>query len=83
VEKNAYNAATLERVLHTFEESYGFTSAEFYKAHVENGELVADMSGSNRQVWASFYTEWRRFGDSAFAARRKPLAIGVCAGVRW
>jgi hypothetical protein len=69
VKKSAYNAASLERVLRAFEERYGFSSAAFYRAHLENGDLVAEMTGSHRQAWAGFYVEWQSFDDSAFAER--------------
>lgn len=70
MKKQTYSAAALLRVCETFEEGYGITSADFYRAHVENDErVIGEMSGAHRQAWAGFYSEWRRMSGTSFSAR--------------
>jgi hypothetical protein len=69
VEKHLYDAASLERTLRVFEDRYHMSSADFYRAHVENSDTVASMAGAHRQAWAGFYCEWRRMSASGFTER--------------
>ncbi len=70
MEKHVYDVSSLEGVLRAFEEGYGLTSADFYRAHVAGDDTVlGSMSGSHRQAWAGFYAEWRRMSGSSFSAR--------------
>jgi hypothetical protein len=70
MEKQTHNAASLLGILQTFEDGYKLSSADFYKAHVENDDdVVGNLSGMHRQAWAGFYAEWRRMSGSSFSAR--------------
>jgi hypothetical protein len=70
VEKHTYDAASLAGALRVLEDGYGISSADFYRAHIDNDETVlGTMSGTHRQAWAGFYCEWRRMSASSFSAR--------------
>lgn len=71
MERHVYDIDSLRGVLQAFEEGYGMSSEDFYRAHVENGDAVQHMSGAHRQAWAGFYAEWQRMVDSSFAGRVK------------
>lgn len=69
MDKHYYDAASLERTLRAFEARFGLSSVDFYRAHVESTDAVADIPGFYRQSWAAFYSEWRRLTGSSFADR--------------
>ena len=61
-----YSAASLERVLQSFEQTYGLTSREFMAAHMAgDDERLAGMPGFTRHSWASFYAECEELQGSA------------------
>jgi hypothetical protein len=73
VEKNYYSAASLERVLLSFERRYGLASDEFYARHLDDGPLD-ELTGFHRHAWASFYRDYRRLrGDGSFADNAERL----------
>lgn len=69
VEKRYYNAASIERVMHSFERGYGLSSAAFYNGHVASDDTVSHVPGHHRQVWAGFYRTWLRLTGGGFAER--------------
>ncbi len=69
MEKHYYDAASLERTLHAFEDGYGRSSADFYRAHLAGEDAIEDMPGFHRQAWAGFYAEWRSLTGNSFADR--------------
>lgn len=71
MEKRYYNAASLQGVLDSFERGYGMTSAEFYRAHLNNDASMERISGFHRHAWAGFYVAWERMSDNGFASRVK------------
>jgi hypothetical protein len=72
VEKNYYNAASIERVLVAFERRYGLTSEEFFAKHLDDAPLV-DMPGFHRHAWASFYRDFRRLSGGPFTENAERL----------
>jgi hypothetical protein len=72
VEKAYYDAASLERVVLSFERRYGLPSAEFYERHV-NDEPLEAIPGFHRHVWASFYRNVLRMRGTDFAASAASL----------
>jgi hypothetical protein len=71
MERNHYDAESLERVLARFEERYALTSRDFYAALVD-GEELPPMPGFHRHVWASFYRDVERL-RAGFARRAEDL----------
>jgi hypothetical protein len=71
MERNHYDAESLERVLARFEEHYDLTSRDFYAALVGDEELPP-MPGFHRHVWASFYRDVERL-RGGFARRAEDL----------
>jgi hypothetical protein len=71
MKKNLYDAGSLERVLVSFEERYGMTSADFYALH--RSDVSLDMPGFHRHAWASFYREVRRLRGDDFAENAERL----------
>jgi hypothetical protein len=69
VEKRYYNAASIERILQTFERGYKIPSAEFYAEHEVDGPNVQSVPMFHRQAWAGFYRTWLRLSDGGFASR--------------
>jgi hypothetical protein len=69
MEKRFYNAASIERILQTFERGYSISSAEFFKEHEVDGPEIRSIPAFHRQAWAGFYRTWLRLSDSGFAAR--------------
>jgi hypothetical protein len=69
MERNVYSAASLERVLASFEEHYGMSSDDFYAAHVARSAAVSHISRFHRHTWASFYRDVRRLRGDEFAER--------------
>lgn len=69
MEKRFYNAASIERILQTFERGYAMTSSMFFKEHEIDGPAVQDVPAYHRQAWAGFYRTWLRISGSGFAER--------------
>ena len=46
MDKHYYDAASLSRTLKAYEDGYGLSSAEFYRAHTASGRLIARHVGS-------------------------------------
>ncbi len=69
MEKRYYTAASIERVLRTFERGYELSSAEFYRGHVSDSSEVGHVPSMHRQAWAGFYRTWLRISGSGFAER--------------
>jgi hypothetical protein len=67
MEKNYYNAASLERVLLFFERRYGLSSDEFFEKHLADEPPVERVPGFHRHAWASFYRDFRRLSGRSFA----------------
>lgn len=65
MEKRTYNAASLERVLLSFERRYGMSSADFSQRHRAE-EALPGIPGFHRHVWASFYRDVRRLRGDEF-----------------
>jgi hypothetical protein len=69
MEKRSYNAASIERILKTFERGYSIPSLMFFEEHESDGPAVQAIPGVHRQAWAGFYRTWLRLSDSGFAAQ--------------
>jgi hypothetical protein len=69
MEKRYYDAASIERVLQTFERGYAMSSAVFFQQHGCDGPAVQGIPGFHRQAWAGFYRTWLRLSGSGFAER--------------
>lgn len=69
MEKHYYNAASIERVLRSFERGYGLSSDDFYRGHIADSPEVESVPSMHRQAWAGFYRTWLRLSGSGFAER--------------
>lgn len=69
MEKRLYNAASIERILQTFERGYSLSSSVFFSEHRADGPDVQNIPAVHRRAWAGFYRTWLRLSDSGFAAR--------------
>lgn len=70
MEKRYYGTTAIEETLRVFERTYNLDSEGFYRAHVDDDELIAHVPGFHRQTWAGFYRTWKRMsGESGFAAQ--------------
>ena len=76
MERNSYNAASLERLLAWFERTYELSSEDFYTAYLAN-EVPSRVSGFHRHVWASFYRDVRRMSGGAFAEHAERVLAGA------
>ena len=50
----------LQRVLGVFERNYRLSSEDFYRAHLRNEPLAADLSVWHREIWSGTYRQWLR-----------------------
>ena len=68
MERQFYNAASLERVVGDMEREYGLSSEDFLEAR--NRGVVLPIPGFRQSVWASCYTELceKRGGASSLLA---------------
>jgi hypothetical protein len=69
MDKRVYNAASIERILLTFERGYSISSAKFFAEHAIDGPLIQSVPVFHRQAWAGFYRTWLRLSGSDFASR--------------
>ncbi len=76
MERNVYTAASLERVLASFEVRYGMTSADFCAARTARSEDIAEIPRFHQHAWASFYREVRELrGDDFAEGAERTLAL--------
>lgn len=67
-DRNTYDAASLSRVLRSFEERFGMSSSDFYQRHLDSADVLAGIPGFVRQSWAGFFVEWQRLApESSFS----------------
>lgn len=74
MEKRYYNAESIARALHAYEERFGMDSRDFYEAHCVDGEAVAEIPGFVRHVWAGLYRDFRRLSGEDFVERIETVA---------
>ncbi|MGH2960670.1 MAG: hypothetical protein ACRDL3_00535 [Solirubrobacterales bacterium] len=56
----AFDALALQRVLRVFEDNYSLSSADFYRAHMDDEPPAADLSPWHREIWSGTYRQWLR-----------------------
>jgi hypothetical protein len=78
VEKHYYNAASLERVLLSFERRYALSSDEFYAEH-RQGALLPAVPAFHRHAWASFYRDFRRLSEGRSFAENAERVLALPA----
>lgn len=79
MEKRYYTAASLERVLVSFERKYGLSSDEVFQAH-RSGADLPDIPGFHRHVWVSFYRDVRRLRGGDDFATDAERVLEIAAG---
>jgi hypothetical protein len=76
MERNVYNAESLDRVIKYFEERYALSTPEFYELHRAESDRLSSIPGFHRHTWASFYRDVRRVsGDDFVAHAEQTLAL--------
>lgn len=66
MKKTYYSAKDLRGSLDAFEAHYGLSSRDFFDAYSGRyATRIADVPGSHRFSWATFYAEWSRIDDAA------------------
>ncbi|CAN5213489.1 hypothetical protein BH20ACT16_BH20ACT16_10420 [soil metagenome] len=73
MKKTYYSAKDLRGSLDAFEAHYGLSSRDFFHAYsARDGAYsaryetrIADVPGSHRFSWATFYAEWSRIDDAS------------------